>query len=164
MSEAAGIGAAAALTSGADVIVTGTSPIFDEPGINDEDGNGSPALENRRRHPETWFAFTSYCCATTDTDAPGANAAVTISRFNASGHRLRRRLPPLVSISAIVGTSLPAATNQRQPAESTIAQIPTRRCSPEDDDQEADVVIFAFTFQKSLVFSLEATMRDAVSL
>jgi len=139
MSEAAGIGAAAASTSGADVIVTGTSLIVDAPGIHVEDGNGSPTLdlpawENRRRHPETWFAFTSYCCATTDTDAPGANAAVTISRFNAAGHRLRRRFPPLVSISAIVSTSLPAATDQKQLTESSIAHIPTRRCSPEEDE------------------------------
>jgi len=132
VSEAAGVGAAAASTSGADVIVTGTSP-----GIDDEDGNGPPALEKRRRHPETWFALTSYCRATIETDAPGANAAATISRFSASGHRLRRRFPPPVSISDIVGTSPHAATYQRLPEDSAMIHIQTRRCSLEED---SDVV------------------------
>jgi hypothetical protein len=52
-----------------------------------------------------WFALTSYSRATTETDAPGRNVAATISRFSASGQRLLRRFPPLVSTSDIVGTS-----------------------------------------------------------
>jgi hypothetical protein len=141
---------AAPSSPGVGVIVTGTSPHLDD-GIADEVGNGSPAWdppawdppawEKRRRHPETWFAFTSYCRATSDTDAPGRDAAATISRFNASGQR--RRFAPRVSISAIARTFPPAETYQRQHVESAIKQIPTRRCSPEEDSScDFQVVIW----------------------
>jgi hypothetical protein len=49
--------------------------------------------------------FTSYCRATSETDAPGANDAATISRFSASGHeRLRRRPVAVVPITDFVDT------------------------------------------------------------
>ena len=52
------------------------------------------------------MAFTSYCRATTDTDAPGTNDAATISRLIASGQDRRRRPDrTLVSIIAFVDTS-----------------------------------------------------------
>jgi hypothetical protein len=52
------------------------------------------------------LALTSYCRATTETDAPGRDVAATISRFSASGQRLfRRRSALFVSTSDIVGTS-----------------------------------------------------------
>ncbi len=54
------------------------------------------------RQLNTWLAFTSYCRATTDTDAPGTNDAATISRFSASGHdrcrRLSRKLVPIIDV------------------------------------------------------------------
>ena len=65
------------------------------------------------RQPNTWFAFTSYCRATTDTDEPGANDAATISRFSASGHD-RLRLPvPFVPITDFVDTSRPHNANDQ---------------------------------------------------
>ncbi len=41
------------------------------------------------RRLDTWIALPSYGRATTETDAPGASAAATISRFNPSGHPCR---------------------------------------------------------------------------
>jgi hypothetical protein len=62
------------------------------------------------RHVKTMLVFTSYCRATTDTDAPGADAAATISRFSASGQDLCRRLTrSLVSITDFVDTSFDLA-------------------------------------------------------
>jgi hypothetical protein len=49
----------------------------------------------------------SYCRATIETDAPGANDAATISRFSASGQRLRRRPVAVVPITAFVDTFRP---------------------------------------------------------
>jgi hypothetical protein len=64
------------------------------------------ACPYRLRHVKTMLVFTSYCRATTDTDAPGADAAATISRFSASGQDLCRRLTrSLVSITDFVDTS-----------------------------------------------------------
>jgi hypothetical protein len=42
---------------------------------------------------KTWFAFTSSCRATIETDEPGANDAATISRFGSSGHERCLRWP-----------------------------------------------------------------------
>src|SRR5271165_5534298 len=53
---------------------------------------------------ETRLVFTSYCRATTETDAPGADAAATISRFSSSDHTFRLT-PLLVSMVALVDTS-----------------------------------------------------------
>ena len=53
-------------------------------------GDASAVLLNSLRQVKTKLVFTSYCRATTDTDAPGADAAATISRFSASGHTFRR--------------------------------------------------------------------------
>ena len=92
------------------MIITGTSP-----GVDDVEGAGWPASRYRRRQLNTWFALTSYCRATTETEAPGTNVAATISRFSASGQRLCRRLSTLVSISDIVDTSPNAPTAQKQP-------------------------------------------------
>jgi hypothetical protein len=53
---------------------------------------GRSDLLAQARHPDTvyanrtWFAFTSYRRATTETELPEAKDAATISRFNASGH------------------------------------------------------------------------------
>ena len=70
------------------------------------------------------LAFTSYRRATIDTDAPGANAASTISRLSASGHDLCRRLARgLVSITAFVDTSHHAYEINDE----TITQIGNRR-------------------------------------
>lgn len=52
---------------------------------------------------KTRLVFTSYCRATTDTEAPGADAAATISRLSASG-QTRRRGRGLVSIIPVVDT------------------------------------------------------------
>ena len=48
-----------------------------------------------RRHLNTQLAFTSYCRATTDTDAPATSVSATIRRFPAKGHNCRafRRSP-----------------------------------------------------------------------
>jgi hypothetical protein len=54
---------------------------------------------------KTRLVFTSYCRATTDTDAPGADAAATISRFSASGHTFRRTRA-LVSIIGLDGVDI----------------------------------------------------------
>ena len=63
----------------------------------------SAAARKRRRQAKTWLALTSYCRATTETDAPGRDVAATISRFSASGQRLfRRRSALFVSTSDIV--------------------------------------------------------------
>jgi len=52
------------------------------------------------------LVFTLYWRATTDTEAPGAAAAATISRLSASGQDLCRRLgPAFVSIIEFVDTS-----------------------------------------------------------
>jgi hypothetical protein len=67
-----------------------------------------PALVIAKRlcQLNTKFAFTSYCRATTETDAPGASEAAMISRLSASGQdRLRRRPLLFVSITAFVDTS-----------------------------------------------------------
>jgi hypothetical protein len=54
------------------------------------------------------LVFTSYCRATTDTDAPGTRQAATISRFSDSGHTLCRRFArKLVSIIEVVDTFHP---------------------------------------------------------
>ena len=54
----------------------------------------------------TMLVFTLYWRATTDTEAPGAAAAATISRFSASGRDLSCRLgPAFVSIIEFVDTS-----------------------------------------------------------
>ena len=77
----------------------------------------------------TWFALTSYRRATTETEVPGAKDAATISRFNASGHRLLVR-PPFVPIINFVDTSTSrAASDQRQDSRGRAA-LP-RRCSAE---------------------------------
>ena len=79
---------------------------------------------------KTWFALTSYCRATIDTDEPGAQDAATISRFTASGHRLLVRRPPFVSITDFVGTSTSrAASNQAGDSRGCVKQ--TRRSSAE---------------------------------
>ena len=70
----------------------------------------------------TWFALTSYRRATTDTDEPGANEAATISRFNASGHRLLVRRPPFVPISKFVDTSTSRAVSDQAPRLSQAAR------------------------------------------
>jgi hypothetical protein len=58
------------------------------------------------RHANTWLLFTSYCRATIDTEAPGANDAATISRLSASGQDRCCRLDlKFVSISELVDTS-----------------------------------------------------------
>ena len=60
----------------------------------------------RLRQVKTRLVFTSYFRATTETDAPGASDAATISHLSASGHNLCRRLTrKLVSIISIVDTS-----------------------------------------------------------
>ena len=69
--------------SGSGNIVTGKRA---GTGGNVADGAAAPGY--RLRQLNTWLAFTSYCRATIDTEAPGANDAATISRFNASGQRL----------------------------------------------------------------------------
>ena len=46
----------------------------------------------RLRHVKTMLVFTPYCWATAETEAPGADAAATISRFSASGQDLCCRL------------------------------------------------------------------------
>src|SRR5947208_15643320 len=69
------------------------------------------ASQTRFRQLNTWFAFTSYCRATIETDEPGANDAATISRFSASGHeRLRGRPVAVVPITDFVDTSCPHNT------------------------------------------------------
>lgn len=68
---------------GSGIIVTGKRA-----GTGGDVADGATAPGYRLRQLKTWLAFTSYCRATTDTDAPGANDAATISRFNASGQRL----------------------------------------------------------------------------
>src|SRR4029078_2233837 len=101
VSETAGAG----FSSGSGVIVTGTNA-----GVAT-----SVAARKRRRQAKTWLALTSYCRATTETDAPGPDVAATISRFSVSGQRLfRRRSSSLVSTSDIVGTSSLAAVNQER--------------------------------------------------
>src|SRR5262249_14113047 len=78
----------------------------------------------------TWFALTLYWRATTETDAPGNTVAATISRFNASGHRLLRRRSRLVSIIAFVDTSTShPASDQRK--NSANPPLTARRPSPE---------------------------------
>src|SRR4029078_31720 len=90
VSETAGAG----FSSGSGVIVTGTNA-----GVAT-----SVAARKRRRQAKTWLALTSYCRATTETDAPGRDVAATISRFSASGQRLfRRRSPLFVATSDIAG-------------------------------------------------------------
>jgi hypothetical protein len=70
------------------------------------------------------LVFTSYCRATIDTDAPGAQEAATISRLSASGHDLCRRLARgLVSITAFVDTSHHAYDINAK----TLTQIGNRR-------------------------------------
>ncbi len=60
----------------------------------------------RRHHVNTRLVLTSYRRATTDTDAPGAVAAATISRLSASGQDLCRPLTGSeLSIIGLVDTS-----------------------------------------------------------
>ena len=61
VSETAGTG----VSSGSGVIVTGTSP------LDDCDYAGKPDGSASRRQRKTWFALTSYCRATIETDDPG---------------------------------------------------------------------------------------------
>ncbi len=77
---------------------------------------------------KTRLVFTSYCRATTDTDAPGADAAATISRFSASGHTFRRTRA-LVSIIGLVDTYHPADTERPEPIQNSKIQAggPYRR-------------------------------------
>ena len=59
--------------------------------------------------------MTPYCRATVATELPGTYDAATISRFNASGHRLLVRRSPFVPISEFVDTSTSrAASDQEQ--------------------------------------------------
>lgn len=88
--------------SGSDIIVTGKRE-----GTGDDVADGAAAAGYRLRQLKTWSAFTSYCRATVDTEAPGANDAATISRFNASGQRLYARAAPFVPIIRFVDTSTP---------------------------------------------------------
>ena len=70
------------------------------------------------------MAFTSYCRATTDTDAPATNDDATISRFSASGQDLcRRPTRKLMSILDFVDTSNSTAVIQAM----RIRQIPQSR-------------------------------------
>lgn len=80
---------------------------------------------------KTRLAFTSYCRATTDTDAPGANAAATISRFSALRPHFFSVLPVcwVVSIIELVDTYHPADTERREPIQTSKIQAdgPYRR-------------------------------------
>ena len=69
-------------------------------------GEVCDAVPYRLRQVNTMLVFTLYWRATTDTEAPGAAAAATISRLSASGQDLCRRLgPAFVSIIEFVDTS-----------------------------------------------------------
>jgi hypothetical protein len=139
MSEAAHVGDAAGSSSGSGVTVTGNRP-----GVDDAAADGSLASRQRRRQLNTWFALTSYCRATTETDAPGTSVAATISRFSASGQRLLRRRSPLVPILGFVDTSPPALTHQKRVADSIIRAAATRRCSPEGDVLSSSAMAASF--------------------
>ena len=80
-----------------------------------------------RRQVKTRLVLTLYCRPITETDAPGTDAAATISRFSASGQTFRRTLF-LVSIISLVDT-IPATStlNGREPAVG--CYHPTRRPS-----------------------------------
>ncbi len=113
MTSAAGSGGAVSARSG--VTTTGTSWAA---------GNAVGSLAKRFRQPKTWLVLTSYCRATTDTDAPGANEAETISRLSASGQDLCRRVAlKLVSITAFVDTSNPTTLTKA----SSLRQFEKRR-------------------------------------
>ena len=75
------------------VLVTGTSY-----------GTASTAIPTKcRRQLKSRLVLTSYCRATAETGALGADAAATISRLSGAGHTRRRRL--MVSIIPGVDTS-----------------------------------------------------------
>ncbi len=76
---------------------------------------------------EDKIGVTLYCRAITETDAPGTDAAATISRFSASGQTFRRTLF-LVSIISLVDTipDTPILNGQEPAAE---GYRPTRRPS-----------------------------------
>ena len=57
--------------------------------------------------------MTSDSRATVETEAPGANDAATISRFNASGQGLLVRRPPFVPMIAFVDTFTSRATSDQ---------------------------------------------------
>src|ERR1700723_2293624 len=75
------------------------------------------------------LVFTSYCRATTDTDAPGTRHAATISRLSASGHTFSRRFArKLLSIISVVDTFHPQVT---MPGSSPKSSNPRRWPPPE---------------------------------
>ena len=70
------------------------------------------------------MAFTSYCRATTETDAPGANDAATISRLIASGQDRRPRPDrTLVPIIGFVDSSHHTVAKRT----ASLAQISTQQ-------------------------------------
>ncbi len=83
--------------------------------------DASAVLLNSLRQVKTRLVFTSYCRATTDPDAPGADAAATISRFSASSHTFRLARS-LVSTIGLVDTYHPAHTERPEPIQNSKIQ------------------------------------------